>query len=109
MNLMRRDFLLTGTLAAAAMTSATGPVLAQNTPPADAGTQQPPPSTAPYEGSKANQKLRIVNLFDRQVEVYTDPDPTGSASRKDFLSGQQVPVVIDGRQVGQIAVNDILP
>ena len=30
--------------------------LAQNNVPADAGMQQPAPSTAPYEGSKANQK-----------------------------------------------------
>ena len=51
----------------------------------------------------------IVNLVDRWVEVYTDPGPTGYASRKDFPSGQQVPVVIDGRQTGQIAVDDILP
>jgi Uma2 family endonuclease len=51
----------------------------------------------------------IVNLVDRQVEVYTDPGPTGYAVRKDFLSGQQVPVVIDGQQGGQIAVDDILP
>jgi Uma2 family endonuclease len=51
----------------------------------------------------------IVNLVDRQVEVYTDPGPGGYASRTDFHPGQQVPVVIDGRQVGQIAVSDILP
>jgi Uma2 family endonuclease len=51
----------------------------------------------------------IVNLVDRQVEVYTDPGPGGYATRTDFVSGQQVPVVIDGRQVGQIAVDDILP
>jgi Uma2 family endonuclease len=51
----------------------------------------------------------IVNLVDRQVEVYTDPGPAGYASRQDFLCGQQVPVVIDGQQVGQIAVDDILP
>jgi Uma2 family endonuclease len=51
----------------------------------------------------------IVNLVDRQVEVYTDPRPTGYASRKDFSSGEQIPVVIDGRQIGQIAVADILP
>jgi Uma2 family endonuclease len=50
----------------------------------------------------------IVNLVDRQVEVYTDPGPTGYASRSDFTSGQQVTVLIDGRQVGQIAVDDIL-
>jgi Uma2 family endonuclease len=51
----------------------------------------------------------IVNLVDRQVEVYSDPGPAGYASRKDFPSGQQVPVVIDGWQGGQIAVDDILP
>ena len=39
----------------------------------------------------------------------SDPGPAGYASRKDFSSGQQVPVVIDGRQTGQISVDDILP
>jgi lactate oxidase len=68
MNLMRRDFLLSSTLAAAAVTAA-GPVLAQGTVAADAGSQQPPPSTAPYEGSKANQRLKIVNLFDLEPEA----------------------------------------
>jgi Uma2 family endonuclease len=51
----------------------------------------------------------IVNLVDRQVEVYTDPGPTGYATRTDFASGQHVPVVIGGQQVGQIAVDDVLP
>jgi len=51
----------------------------------------------------------LVNLVDRQVEVYTDPGTAGYASRQDFSHGQQVPVVIDGRELGQIAVDDILP
>lgn len=51
----------------------------------------------------------IVNLADRQVEVYANPGPTGYASRKDFVSGQHLPVVIEGLQRGQIAVDDILP
>jgi Uma2 family endonuclease len=51
----------------------------------------------------------IVNLVDRQVEVYTAPGPTGYSSRTDFPSGQQVPVVIDGLPAGQIDVDDILP
>jgi Uma2 family endonuclease len=51
----------------------------------------------------------IVNLADRQIEVYTDPGPTGYASRLDLASGKQVPVVLDGRQIGQITVDDILP
>ena len=51
----------------------------------------------------------IVNLIDRQIEVYTDPGPTGYASRNDFVSGQQAPVVIDGVRQRQISVDDILP
>jgi Uma2 family endonuclease len=51
----------------------------------------------------------IVNLVDRQVEVYSDPGPSGYSSRVDFRAGQDVPVVFDGVQVGVIAVADILP
>jgi Uma2 family endonuclease len=51
----------------------------------------------------------IVNLVDRQVEVYTNPGPAGYATRQDFKPGQQVPVVIDGQQCAPIAVDDILP
>jgi Uma2 family endonuclease len=51
----------------------------------------------------------IVNLVDRQIEVYTHPGPTGYASRREFVSGHHVPVVINGMQRGQIAVDDILP
>jgi Uma2 family endonuclease len=52
----------------------------------------------------------IVNLVDRRVEVYTRPVKAGRyRSHKDFLPGQQVPVVIDGRPIGQVAVDAILP
>jgi Uma2 family endonuclease len=51
----------------------------------------------------------IVNLVDRVVEVRTKPTPAGYASRLDYMSGQNVPVVIDGVEVGQITVADILP
>jgi Uma2 family endonuclease len=51
----------------------------------------------------------IVNLVDGHVEVYTDPGPTGYRSRQDFSPGESVPVVIDGHEVGRIAVADILP
>jgi Uma2 family endonuclease len=50
----------------------------------------------------------IINLVDRQVEVYTDPGPDGYRSSQVFTTGQLVPVVIDGRQIGQLAVDDIL-
>jgi Uma2 family endonuclease len=51
----------------------------------------------------------IINLVDRQVEVYTQPSNDGYRSREDFAWDQDVPVVIEGREVGRIAVSDIVP
>jgi Uma2 family endonuclease len=51
----------------------------------------------------------IVNLVDRQVEIYSGPDLGGYVTRVDYRPGQHVPVVIDGVVVGQIAVDDLLP
>jgi hypothetical protein len=55
----------------------------------------------------------IVNLPDRQVEVYTDP--TGPApeptyrSRCDYAQTDLVPLVLDGREVARIPVGELLP
>jgi Uma2 family endonuclease len=51
----------------------------------------------------------IVNLVDRQVEVFWNPRKNGYADHKVYLPGDTVPVVIDGQVVGQIAVDDLLP
>jgi Uma2 family endonuclease len=55
----------------------------------------------------------IVNLIDRQVEVYTDPTgPTKEPdyrNRQDYTAGASVPVVVDGREVGRLSVADLLP
>ncbi len=51
----------------------------------------------------------IVNLIDRQIEVYADPTADGYLSRIVFKSGQSVPILINGVEVGQIAVAEILP
>jgi Uma2 family endonuclease len=52
----------------------------------------------------------ILNLVNDQVEFYTDPDPAvGYRSRVDYRPGDEVPVAIDGREVGRIAVTDLLP
>ena len=52
----------------------------------------------------------IVNVKDNQVELYTDPDPAGTyKSRVDYRPGADIPVVIDGQDVGRIAVADLLP
>jgi Uma2 family endonuclease len=55
----------------------------------------------------------IVNVIDRQVEVYTDPDPAatppGYRTRADYRPGDAVPVVLDGQPAGSIPVADLLP
>jgi Uma2 family endonuclease len=51
----------------------------------------------------------IVSLVDGQVEVYTGPSPAGYQFRHIFTPGHEVPVVIDGNELGRIAVVDILP
>jgi hypothetical protein len=55
----------------------------------------------------------IVNLPDRQIEVYTNPVGRGkSASYREaatFGPEDEVPVVIDGQEVGRLAVREILP
>jgi Uma2 family endonuclease len=51
----------------------------------------------------------IVDVRGRQVEVYTGPGPHGYGATAVFAEGQSVPVVIGGREVGRIAVADILP
>ena len=57
----------------------------------------------------------IVNLPDRRVEVHTDPVPEAPgrearyASRRDYLPGESVPLVINGRAVGEIPVSELLP
>jgi Uma2 family endonuclease len=51
----------------------------------------------------------IVNLVDRQVEVYTGPGRGGYQSRVDFKPGQEVPVIVDGVEISRVAVDDLLP
>ena len=51
----------------------------------------------------------IVDVNARRVEVYTLGGPQGYGPPEFFEEGQSVPVVIRGRQVGEIAVKDILP
>jgi Uma2 family endonuclease len=51
----------------------------------------------------------IVNLVEHQVEVYSNAGRAGYGSRQDFRSGEHVPVVIDGVEVGRISVDTIMP
>jgi Uma2 family endonuclease len=55
----------------------------------------------------------IVNLPQRQVEVYSSPTGRGrSASYRDvqvYGPDDEVPVIIEGRELGRIKVRDVLP
>ena len=54
----------------------------------------------------------ILNLKAHQVEVYTQLKRRGApgyGKPRIFKTGQSVPVVVDGKEVGRIAVADILP
>jgi Uma2 family endonuclease len=51
----------------------------------------------------------IVDVNGCRVEVDTGPEPHGYGPPAIFAEGQSVPVVIDGREAGRIAVADILP
>ena len=51
----------------------------------------------------------IVNLVDSQVEVYTKPAEGRYSVKQVYKPGEDVPVTIDGDEVGRIAVSDIFP
>ncbi len=55
----------------------------------------------------------IINLQDRRVEVYTDPTGPADAPdyrrRTDYGADEAVPLVLDGLEVGRVAVRDVLP
>jgi Uma2 family endonuclease len=50
----------------------------------------------------------IINLIDRQVEVFSDPSRGRYRSSQIYQPGENVPVVIADAVVGHIAVKDIL-
>jgi Uma2 family endonuclease len=54
----------------------------------------------------------IVNIPDRQIEVYTQPSgpaaTPGFAQAQVYAAGSAVPLVLDGVTVGSIAVNDVI-
>jgi Uma2 family endonuclease len=55
----------------------------------------------------------IINLAERQCEVYTQPSgPTDEPDyrvRQNYKPGEEVPVVVAGREVGRLSVGEILP
>ena len=55
----------------------------------------------------------IVNLPERRIEVYADPTGPGEnpdyRRHEDYAAGAEVPVLIEGRQVGRVPVAALLP
>ncbi len=51
----------------------------------------------------------IIKLVNRQVEVFTGPVSDGYTETTVFKAGESVPVVVDGLEVGRVAVDEIFP
>jgi Uma2 family endonuclease len=51
----------------------------------------------------------IIDVDDGQVEVYSNPGPSGYQSHEVLAPGHVLSVVIDGVVIGEIPVADILP
>jgi Uma2 family endonuclease len=51
----------------------------------------------------------VVNVVDRQVEVYTQPtagERPGYRGRRDYVAGEAVPFVLEGHEVARLDVTD---
>ena len=55
----------------------------------------------------------IVNLPERRIEVYTDPSGPGEGpeyrQHEDYGAWSEVPLMIEGREAGRIAMAAFLP
>jgi Uma2 family endonuclease len=55
----------------------------------------------------------IINLVDRQIEVYSQPDSGATVptylKRQDYQSDDLLPIELDGQSIGQVLVRELLP
>ena len=51
----------------------------------------------------------IINLVDRQLEVYSEPEGRDYLKSQVFSREQDVPLILGGIEVGRIRVADLLP
>lgn len=55
----------------------------------------------------------IVNLQERRIEIYTNPsgpvEVPDYRRHEDYAAGSEVPLIIEGREVGRISVAALLP
>ncbi len=54
-----------------------------------------------------------MNLVDQRIEVYTEPagsdEKADYQQRRDYSPADELPLVLDGRQIAAIPVRDLLP
>ncbi len=50
----------------------------------------------------------IVNVREYLIEVFAEPTSDGYGSKREYKPGEDVPVVLDGAEVGRIAISDLL-
>ncbi|NOT63410.1 MAG: Uma2 family endonuclease [Acidobacteria bacterium] len=55
----------------------------------------------------------IINVNKRQIEVYTEPEGAAEKTdyrvRRDYHAEEEIPLTIDGLELGHLAVNALLP
>ena len=55
----------------------------------------------------------IINVLERVLEVYEEPSGSGDDAdyrrHRDYGPSKSVAIVIDGSEVGRVAVGDLLP
>jgi Uma2 family endonuclease len=51
----------------------------------------------------------IVNLLERRIEVHTGPAPEGYQECRIYTASDNLPVIVDGQEIGQLHVAQILP
>ena len=55
----------------------------------------------------------IINLNKRQVEVYAEPTGAGEKAdyrvRRDYQEGDEIPLLLEGRETARLSVNALLP
>ncbi|MFO0844402.1 MAG: Uma2 family endonuclease [Gemmataceae bacterium] len=51
----------------------------------------------------------IVNLVDTQLEVFTDPAGSDYAVKRVLAPKDEAPLILDGREVGRVPVQELLP
>ena len=80
---------------------------------ADSSLQRDRSSKKRLYAAAAITEYWIINLIANQVEVYTDPSGSGPQAdyqhSRSYALSDTVPVVLEGREVGSLPVQDLLP